>query len=237
MPPWDIEATRLAIARVHGQSQLDLARPCLRSLSDRQFYAAFHYQRATATLRRYVREHLDPDDPMPTIFGQDEVGWNRFNVVIRKLGADITACIQSVHALPDILASAVFYALALDRTVKPAHGKFVNHAFVTNAIASMPGLQEVYAALRSAVKGSNYEHLAALANQAKHYSIVFPALNTDLTGERAEQHMLVLPSFRARSKSYPQVLVSEFLPPVHGHVSQSILATGLALHAHLQSTA
>jgi hypothetical protein len=237
MAPWNIEATRQEIERVHGRRQLELARPCLRSLSDRQFYARFHYQRTRSTLGRYVKQHLDPDDPMPTIFGQDQKGWNRFNVVIRKLGADVTACIQSIHAVPDILASAVYFALALDRSSKPGPGKFVNHGFVMDATAGVPALKEVHAGLRAATAGKAWGHLAALANQSKHYSIVFPALNTDLTGERAEKHMPVLPSFIARGKRYPQVFVSEFLPPIYSQVSQAVQTTGHALHSCLRSAA
>lgn len=233
MPPWDVEATRQAVRRLYGKSQLDLAVPCLRSLADRQFYARFHFGRARASLARYIKT-LDPEDPMPTLFGQDEEGWQRFNVVIRKLAADVTACVQSIHALPDILASAVYYSLALDRTHTPRDGGYVNHAFVVNALASLKA-QAVRASLSQMTLSSSYKHLAALSNQSKHYSIVFPALNTDLTGEREQQHMLVIPAFKSKSETYPQVFVSEFLPPVYEQTNTAVLATGHALLAHLRS--
>ncbi len=236
MPPWDLEVTKRAIKRLHGRDQLELVAPCMRSLSDRQFYARFHFNRARSGLARYVKT-LDPNDPLPTIFGQNDQGWQRFNVVIRKLAADITACIQSIHTLPDILASTVYYSMALNKTHAPRDGGYVNHAFVVKALASVPHCEAVRAPLREMTSSPGYKHLAALSNQSKHYSIVFPALNTDLTGERKEQHMLVLPAFRCKSGPYPQVFVSEFLPPVYEHATRSILSTGHALLARLHSAA
>jgi len=172
---------------------------------------------------------------VPILFGQDERGWRRFNVVIRKVAADVTACVQSIHALPDILASAVYYSLALDRTHTPRDGRYVNHAFVIKSLATVPGAEAVRASLTKMTASASYKHLAALSNQSKHYSIVFPALNTDMTGKREQQHMLVIPAFTARSGAFSQVFVSQFLPPVYEQANAGVLATGHALLDHLRS--
>lgn len=236
MTPWDVRSTRRLIERSFDRAQLDLAAPSLRSLYDRDFYSRFHYQRACSTLRRYVKTHLDGTDPFPTFFGLDEPAWNRFNVVIRKVAADVTACIQSIHAVPDILASAAYFSLALDRQYKPKHG-YINHAFVKDSIKGRADLRAVYSGLCAVTRGNDYKHLAALANRSKHYSIVFPALSTDLTGKRSEQHLLVLPTFKVRSKIYPEVYLTEFLPPVHAQVSEAVVRTGHAILACLKRAA
>lgn len=237
MTTWHVEATRKTIAHVFGRKQLELARPCLRSLYDRQFYAHFHYQRAESTLKRYVRDHLSDKDFFPIAVGVDELEWNRFNVVIRKVGADLTACVQSLHAIPDILANAVYYSLALDRTLQPGNGRYINHAFVTDSIADLVPLKQVNLALRSATAGRRYKQLAALANQSKHCSIVFPELSHDLSGERPEQYTLSFPAFNTRGKAHNQVNVSEFLPPIHEQISRSVLETGRAIDTYLHSAA
>lgn len=232
---WYVEGTRKTIARVFGPEQLELAQPCLRSLYDRQFYARFHYQRAETTLMRYVRSHLKEKDFLPIAFGADELEWNRFNVVIRKVGADLAACVQSLHAIPDILASAAYYALALDRTAKPEKGRYVNHAFVTKSIKTYVPLTDVHRALQSATTGERYRQLAGLANQSKHYSIVFPELSHDLTGARAEQYLLKFPAFNARGIPHSQVFVKDFLPPIHDQISRSVVETGRAIDEYLKS--
>ena len=237
MESWDLDATRRAIKRAYGREQLELARPCLRSLSDRQFYAQFHYQRAQQTLNRYIRVHLRSKDFVQISMGVDEPEWNRFNIVVRKLGADLTACIQSLHSLPDILASAVYYSLHLDKQFTPLPGRYVNYAFVTEGLAKFAHLRSLDTVLRSAVAGSGFKHLAALANQSKHYSIVFPALNADLKGDRKERYMLAFPEFKARRKTYPQAFVVEFLPPIHEQLSRTVVQTGHVLNELLRSAA
>ena len=237
MNPWDAEATRRAIQRVFGREQLERARPCIRSLSDRQFYARYHYQRAEQTLSRYVRAHLQSKDFISVSLGADPDEWERFNIVIRKLGADLTACIQSLHALPDVLASAVYYSLQLDKRFTPCKGRYVNHAFVTECLAQVPELASVRAELRATVHGPGFRHLAALANQSKHYSIVFPALNADLTGTRKKQYMLLFPEFKSSRASFPQALVAEFLPPVHEQLSRGVVLSGHALNEALRVAA
>lgn len=237
MTTWHVEGTRKAIERVHGFSQLELAKPCLRSLHDRQIYASFHYQRAEATLRRYVKRHLADVDFLPIAVGLDVPAWNQFNLVIRKVAADLTACIQSLHSIPDILASAVYYSLALDQKIKPDHGRYVNHAFVTASLRKLSEFNAVNNALTSAAAGMAFTHLAALANQSKHYSIVFPALDVDLTGERPEKYMLLFPSFKVRNKPFPQVHVSEFMPPIYAQIFKSVLDTCHAIDRSLQSAA
>lgn len=234
MTPWHAKGTREAIERVHGFSQLELARPCLRSLYDRQMYAQFHYQRAKSTFKRYTRKHLKDKEFLPISMGIEESDWNRFTVVIRKVGADLTACIQSLHAIPDILASAVYYSLALDRTIKPAKGRYVNHKFVTTSLDDLSLFGVASGALRMATNGGAFRHLAALANQSKHYSIVFPALQSEMIGSWPEQHTLAFPSFTAGGKSYPQVNVSELIPPMCAQMSKSVLEVGHAIDAYLQ---
>lgn len=237
MDPWDTEATRSAIERVYGREQLELARPCLRSLSDRQFYARFHYQRAEQTLKRYVRVHLRSKDFVGISLDVDSHEWNRFNIVIRKLGSDLTACIQSLHALPDILASAVYYSLQLNTHFTPRPGRYINHAFVSECLANVLELAPIRVQLVTAVSGLGFKHLAALANQSKHYSIVFPALSADLTGKRKKQYMLAFPEFKSGRVTFPQTFVAEFLPPVHEQLSKSIVHLGHALNTVLRSAA
>ena len=237
MNPWDADETRSAIERTYGREQLRLARPCIRSLSDREFYARFHYQRAQRTLMRYVRTHLGSRDFIRISLGVDEDDWNRFNIVIRKLSADLVACIQSLHAIPDILASAVYFSLQLNTCFQPKAGRYVNHAFVTKCLQEIKGYETVQEHLKAATAGEAAKHLGALVNQAKHYSIVFPALNADLTGKRTKQYMLAFPEFKSGKKTYPQFFVNDFLPPVHAQLSRSVVSTGNALNQVLSGAA
>lgn len=231
--PWNAEATRKSIQDAFGRRQLELAKPCIRSLMDRQLYARFHYQRAQRTLARYVREHLKSEkDFLCMVMGLDDDEWQRFNFVIRKLGADLSACVQSIHAIPDILASTIFFSLQLDKSFEPKSGGFVNHAFVVKCLAERLDLKVVRSELKSVAAGDEFKHLAALSNQSKHYSIIFPELSRD---PDLETYLLSFPSFATKRASFPKVYVRDLLPPVHKRVSESIVRTGHALNEVLST--
>jgi hypothetical protein len=235
MQPWDVEETRNAIASRFGPNQLELARPCLRSLSDRQFYARLHHRNAQDVLKRYEKRNLRDRALVEVVLGGDDEEWQRFNLVVRKIGAHITAGIQSMHAIPDILASAIYYSCALDRTAAPQKGRYVNHEFVKTVLKDRAPLAEVMRLLSGVTAGERFQHLAALSNQSKHYSIVFPSINADMTGTRAQPHLISIPAFSKRTKSYPQVLASEFLAAEYARMSALIVNCGHALNSYLRA--
>ena len=237
MTQWDIERTRRQIQKSFGREQLELARPCLRSLTDRQIYARMHFQRAEQTLNRYIKNHLHDKDFWKIAYAIDEPEWQRFNHVIRKVGADLTACVQSVHSLPDILASAVYFSLAIDRTQAPKPGKYVNHSFVAECLKDVPHCADVRTHLTQATAGKDFKHIAALSNQSKHYSIVFPSLNADLTGDRPEKYLVCFPAFPAGRHNYPQTAAKELLSRVYSQLSKSVVETGNAILRCLDSAA
>ncbi|GGX09639.1 hypothetical protein [Undibacterium macrobrachii] len=59
--------------------------------------------------------------------------------------------------------------------------------------------------------GVNFHHLSALANHSKHRSIIFPSMNEDWTGLRAERHSVMFSAFEYDGTSFMQVSAKEFL--------------------------
>ncbi len=111
MEPWNIDETRQQIARLFGRHQLNLARDSLRSIDDRMTYAAIHYQDAVLLINTYVDENLKNASLIEVMHRDDESLSADFNLFIRKVGAHLIACIQSIHTLPDILAHAIYTRL------------------------------------------------------------------------------------------------------------------------------
>ncbi|MBP6202960.1 MAG: hypothetical protein KA435_07840 [Azonexus sp.] len=115
MSSWDIEQTRQDVRRLFGDDQLELARPCLRSVVDRQTYARIHFKDARAKIESYTQTALQDTSLFEVTFCDSEA-WVEFNIFIREVGAHLTACVQSIHAVPDILAHAIYYSLGFNRS-------------------------------------------------------------------------------------------------------------------------
>lgn len=233
MARWDIDHTRQHVRRLFGDDQLELVTPCVRSVVDRQTYARIHYQDARAKIDSYTQTALQDASLFEVTFGDSEA-WAEFNLFIREVGAHLTACVQSIHAVPDILAHAIYYSCGLNRASGALKARDICAGSVLRLLKREPDFSTVTFILESLVNAETFSHLAALANQAKHRSIVFPSLNEDLTGIREKRHMVVFPAFVYDDHQYPQIFADDLLSVEYERSSQSVIRTGIELNAVLQ---
>lgn len=233
MARWDVEETRQHIRRLFGDEQLELAKPCLRSVVDRQTYARIHFQDARAKLDAYTQTALQEASLFEVTFGDSEA-WVEFNIFIREVGAHLTACVQSIHSVPDILAHAIYYSLGLNSAPGALKARDICVSSVLKVLRRDARYDGITSLLDSLVSAGTFSHLAALTNHAKHRSIVFPSMNEDMTGTRAKRHMVVFPAFNYDDNSYPQVFADDFISVEYERSSQCVVHTGIELNAVLQ---
>ena len=235
MTQWDLEETRQHVTRLFGRPQMELANPCIRSCNDRQAYARIHLQDAKAKIDSYLQAELHEASLMDvTLFGNQD-SWAKFNVFTREIGASLTACIQSMHALPDILSNAIYYSLGLNLREHPLSLRNVTAPAVAKVLQCTPLFLGLSSLLRGFTTDGTFPHLSALANQAKHRSIVFPAVNEDWTGERSERHIVTFPAFSYEEVPYRQVFAEDFLKGEYERCSRLIVHSGCALNEALRS--
>lgn len=227
--------TRTYITRLFGYDQLKLARDSLRSIDDRNFYAWIHYQDAVELIDSYVDENLKDSSLFEVVHVASEQASNDFNFFIRKAGAYLVACIQSIHTLPDVLAHAIYYSLAINLTSQPIEEKLISASSVAKRLLTISDAEVVRQLLVELSNGGAFPHLSALANHSKHRSIVFPSLNEDWTGLRTERHVVMLMSFKYKNCQYPQVLAKDFLVSESDRCSKLVVQVGLALNSVLKN--
>lgn len=233
MSRWDIEQTRQHVHRLFGDDQLELAKPCLGSVVDRQTYARIHYQDARTKIESYTQAALQ-NASLFEVTCCDSEAWGEFNIFIREVGAHLTACVQSTHAVPDILAHAIYYSLGLNRTSGALKARNICTTRVLKLLKQESQFSPIASPLESLVSTATFAHLNALANQAKHRSIVSPSLNEDLTGTREKRHMVMFPAFVYEDSRYPQVFADDFIAAEYERSSQCVINTGIELNAVLQ---
>ena len=232
MTRWDIDQTRHHVLRLFGDEQLELAKPCLRSVSDRLTYARIHIQDAKAKIDSYTQTVLQ-DTSLLAVTSEPE-GWGEFNFFIREVGAYLTACVQSIHAVPDILAHTIYFCLGLNRASNTLKNRDICTATVLKLLKREPHFSHITSILDSLVRTATFAHLAALANQAKHRSIVFPTMSEDLTGTREKRHIVEFPAFADEDIQYPQIFADDFLAAEYERSSQCVVNTGNELNNVLQ---
>jgi hypothetical protein len=235
MPPWNLEDTRGHISRLFGHAQLELAAPSIRSVGDRQTYARIHFQAARATAEAYVSAELQDASLLEVTLGGDQESWVKFNEFTREVGAHLTACIQSIHAVPDILAHALYYSLGLNLLPSAIKPRAIQASSVIAQLRQHAESTRLGTLLETLAIGDKFKHVSALANQAKHRSIVFPSLNEDATGLRAAKHVVTFPAFEHEGVQYGLVLADELLKVEYARCSALVVEIGGELNVILSA--
>ncbi len=237
MTRWHISQTREHVQRLYGPRQRELVAPCLNSVVERKYFAAFHYQEATRLLREFRDAHLVDVSLLQVLFGKDEGPRERFNQVMFEAGAHVLACVQSIHALADILAHAVYYSFGMNLR-KPS---IAEASIGTVALLNLPTWkadeQQVKALLSEGANSRNFTHIAALSNRGKHSSIVRPTLSENWTDDVAEPHELRFPAFTHKGVTYPQTAAAVLLESEYNRWSKLVVDVGNGINCALAARA
>jgi hypothetical protein len=210
MHRWDMNETRALVLRLHGKSQLECARPSLRSVADRLIYARIHIQALEAAIKTYLLPERREQEFFEIILTDSGDAWPDFNQFLREIGAHATAGIQSLHAIGDLLSHAIYYSCAMD-VENPIKERGISVDVIVRRLsgkANAINLCKLHATFGS--KG-DFQHLAALSNRAKHRSLVLPSLTEDLTGQGPERLFVLMQAFDHDAANFPAVNLLEFL--------------------------
>lgn len=232
---WDVRLTRDLVCKSFGTAQWAKAHPSVRSMADRPEFCRYHYHEAADMLDSYIAANLEKAGLWKVFDDRDEFGY-----LMLKLRANVVAFVQSLHAVADTCAHAVYYALALDRSSRALRERDISAAGVLKRLQQQCGdghseFSEVYSLFVQLVSEGDYAYLNALANTSKHRAIVRPALNEDATGARQERWILFLEPFSYRGIAYQKVDVRQFMRNEHSRIQALTVHIGASLNQLLMA--
>lgn len=213
-PIWNMQETRELIADLYGKDQMLLARESLNSVVDRRDFAHFHFHEA---MDRWEQHLIDIKDCNPVVValgcGIEEID-NRRAQRMDELAAHVQACVHSLHTIPDIMAHALYYSLALD-SISPLKERDIAAKKVTKKLIGDTSLQQLKDLFESMYSSGNFDYLDALNNHGKHRSIVRTAIWSDLTGKAENPIELQFSDFsydgtRHKGRDIRSILTSEY---------------------------
>jgi len=225
MTTWNVAETRKNIEHRFDPSQLALAKPNLDSLSERQFYARYHFQEVLRLLKRFTRVHLSEKPLIIVAYGEIK-DREKFEHFMSKSGAHAVACVQSIHSIPDLLAHAIYFSLGLNLQPRPLRERKVSSTSVIEALGCSAHYQTLKATLGQLCDAPDSKHVAALSNKAKHQGIVKHKLNEDWTGTRMSRHEIRFGAFQHSGASYTEAPIVDLLDPAYNLASKSIVDAG-----------
>lgn len=226
---WDIRKTLTLIETRFGKAQRHLANASIQSTSQRLRYAHFHYHQVVDELEVYRAQKLGERLVMDVTFGQDNDAHQDYYAFMERVGAHAVACVQSIHAIADLLATSVFMSLNLGTRGRPVDEHNITFQLTLDRLSTDPACATVKSLLRTLRSDTGFAHVEALSNKAKHSSIVQPVLNEDFTGLRAERVEMQFESFERKGVTYPQGSIADVLRPGYDLASQTTVDVGREL--------
>jgi hypothetical protein len=232
---WYIDETRRHIERIYGRKQLQLANPSLHSAVERQAFARIHYGDTKRVLSDFVASHLKSASLIEVVFLGDESAQDAFQDFITRAGAYLIGCVQSLHAVNDILSHAIYYSLGLNLEPDPLLENKIDATSVLAKLKKGPELGTLYTLLDELNNGEASAHLRALSNHGKHRSVIRASLSEDQTKLAGDNHSIKLPGFQYRGTDYPEVEVGSFLEAQYARSSRYLVDIGVELNRILET--
>ena len=227
---------RVVFAAFHAairKTQLELLGPCLQSLADRQFYAGYHFHEHKRLLTENIDSKLNGRHVLELTFPLNTETQVAMHTLLKRVAANVVACIQSLHCLGDTLSHAACYACGLNLNTPPLADRKITLRAVEEALAANPIYVRVGGALTELRKNPDFLYLSALVNHSKHRSIVAPRLHVDATGVSGQHYSLRFAAFQYDGKLHDARDVEAFLEPFYSWFSFHIVKCGNTLNAAL----
>ena len=238
MQSWNHFATYALVKSRFGPAQEALTRKCTLSVNDRKGFSSYHYAELVRLTKTFESRYMKNVRTILDMHTQDGTRLRQaFERYIVKSGAHTIGAVQSLHALPDIFAHAIYFATGQNLLANALPDHDIKLPKVVAALKKSPSFNSLAKPLADVQSGEGWKHLAAVCNMSKHRSVVRAALNEDWTGSRENMRQLQVESFEHNSHSFPAMSVKDLLEPEYYRLMNSIVSIGNNLNSTLRENA
>jgi hypothetical protein len=231
---WNFNETRNLIQEVFGADQLGLANPSIDSVAERLYYARYHYQEVKSLLGTHMSKAKASGHQLLAILPTSNEGEHEKQLFFVRVGAQLTACVQSVHAQLDILANATYYALGCNLQSNAIQERSVSLAKVQKHLSADHRYVEIGQLFLTHMSHDDNVYLTALANYSKHRSVVKPSLWIAFTDIEPDGYKLNFRGFSHNKDNYAERSALAFLESEFSRISKCTIAVGNEINLALR---
>ncbi|MBC3436798.1 hypothetical protein N5E96_20410 [Pseudomonas mosselii] len=232
MDTWKLNDLRELVELRFGRDQKEALAPSLDSVVQRGAFAKYHYLEAKRLLSEATVAHAEPGKIMALILGADDASV-AFSQARFRAAAHVTACVQSMHAMADILSHSVYFGLGLNLD---ASTRLEPHRIDMKNVLKKVSIEHVRQLLAVLTGHEDYQYLSALNNHSKHRSIVTTPYTLDLTEEHKPSG-LKFAAFEYGGERFEARWAMPTLDAEYSRQSRLIVGIGQALNASLSTGA
>lgn len=229
---WDIEKTRKLVEMRFGNEQLQFAKPSLQSVNDRLSYAKYHNKEIKTLFSSFKEQHLGPGE---SLLGLTDDGELEFQHMVIKIGANAVACLQSIHAVGDILANAIHYSIGLNLLPGAPPEHRIDLKLMKEKLKTISVFSALVNEIDLLTSSQEYKYLNAATNLSKHRHVVSPAFSEDWTDPDGKIHEVKFTDFTYDGNYFPSKPIEKTLSPVFNGFSRIIVNAGNLINDYLEN--
>jgi len=222
---WNIVETLQLVELRHGEALSQLAASSLHSAHQRVRFAHVHYHTVKDLLAEFARQAPE-GAVLGLAWARDDETREEYFHLRDKMSANAFACVQSIHAVADLLTHGAFFALRLERHGKPLKTSQIDAKRTLERLDLVPAFATTASMIRRILDDAAFRHVDALSNQAKHRSVVPIGLNEDATGTREPRFELRFSAFRRDGEVFAEAEVGTLLSRAYDSVSHGLVDVG-----------
>jgi hypothetical protein len=234
-PHWDIALTQQLLLRKPLNGHL-VAMESFNSILDRLRHARYHYHCVARPWAEILERARSAEERWRILGWRDKDGGERFQREQEQVerSANLVACVQAMHAIPDTLAFLLFYCL-ISPTQPNRSERSINVKNVIKWLAYHDSGAPFGAILREITESPTYLRLDALSNHGKHRSIVSDTMAADVTGTDTVPLRLRFRAFSYDGAKYPSVDALPLLRDEFDRINPLIAKCGNLLNSYLSA--
>jgi len=209
---WNLKELRNDVEHIHGKEQRDILSPCLESIIDRKHYARYHFQEFERLITEFLKGKEDEVSLFKLVLGSDDEQNMEFYRCRKMVEANVVACLQSMHAISDILSHVIYFSLNMgsDSDLKLSPRKISLHN-VKDKISNKPDYSKLFSLIEQFTNHQDYRYLVDIVNHSKHRSIVGTSFTVDISGESGRPHGLEFVAFSYEQRNHYKRWIDDYL--------------------------
>jgi hypothetical protein len=201
---WNLKELREDVESLYGKTQRELLSPSIETIVDKKFAATYHYRESERLIKEELKgKESDAFEITKLLIGINKEEYENFNLARMKAGANIIACLQSLHSLADVIAHAIYFALNMNNDPETAmRARKVNASSVLGKLNRVVGTDQIKGGFDSLINHNEFRYLSDIVNQSKHRSFVGTSFKVNLDSNKERSHGLEFNKFEYGEREY-----------------------------------
>ena len=209
---WNLQELKDDVGLLFGKEQRDILSPCIESIISRKGYARYHFQEFKKLLTEFLKGKEDEASLFKLVLGSEEEDRMEFYHLRTKVEANVVACLQSIHAVSDILSHVIYFSLNMDSHADlKLEQKKISLFNVKNKISKTSEYSSLFILVKQLIDHQDYRYLVDIVNHSKHRSTVGTIFKVDFSEEPGRTHALQFASFSYEERNHSKRWIDDYL--------------------------